>query len=103
MIVAIDAADRRVLTSAATRDVTCVAPQPAPADAALAEHSTLAAATRALPLPAGEGDAWAAGEAHTIAAVRRVLVQQHGIDKSRIRAASYWKQGAAGQHENLAD
>ena len=58
---------------------------------------------RALRLPTGEGYAWAAGEAHTIAAERRVLVQQHGLDKSRIRAASYWKQGSAAHHENLAD
>lgn len=103
VIVAIDDADRRVLTSAAMLDVTWVAPQPAPADASAADQSTLAGATRALKLPAGQGFAWAAGEAHTIAAVRRVLVQQHGLDKSRVRAASYWKQGAAGHHENLAD
>ena len=103
VVMAIEEADRRALTSAATLDVIWVAPQPAPADASAADHSTLAAATRALQLPTGQGYAWAAGEAHTIAAVRRVLVQQHGLDKSRIRAASYWKQGAAGHHENLAD
>lgn len=103
VIVAIEEADRRGLTSAATLDVTWVAPQPAPADASAADQSSLATATRSLKLPAGEGYAWAAGEAHTIAAVRRVLVAQHGLDKSRIRAASYWKQGAEGHHENLAE
>jgi len=103
VIMAVEEADRRVLTSAAMLDVTWVAPQPAPADAAAADHSPLAVATRSLKLPAGEGYAWAAGEAHTIAAVRRTLVAQHGLDKSRIRAASYWKQGAAAHHENLAD
>lgn len=103
VVVAIEEADRRALTSAAALDVIWVAPQPAPPDASAADHSTLAAAARSLNLPTGQGYAWAAGEAHTIAAVRRVLVQQHGLDKSRIRAASYWKQGAAGHHENLAD
>jgi NADPH-dependent ferric siderophore reductase len=27
------------------------------------------------------------------------MVSQHGIDKSRIRAASYWKRGAVAVHE----
>jgi len=58
-------------------------------------------AVRALPLPPGEGYAWCAGEARTIAAVRRLLVEEKGHDRHAIRAAAYWKQGAAAHHENL--
>ena len=62
---------------------------------------TLAEATRRLQLPPGDGYAWAAGEAATIAATRQVLVNEHGIPKERIRAAAYWKRGAAAHHETL--
>ena len=51
----------------------------------------------------GEGYVWAAGEAATMRAVRLHLVSERGVDKSRIRAASYWKQGAAAVHETLDD
>jgi NADPH-dependent ferric siderophore reductase len=34
-------------------------------------------------------------------AVRHHLVAERGVDKSRIRAASYWKQGAEAVHETL--
>ncbi|WP_066270527.1 siderophore-interacting protein [Hydrogenophaga palleronii] len=61
----------------------------------------LARAVAALTLPAGEGFAWAGGEAASIAAVRQVLVGQHGLDKSRVRASAYWKRGSAGHHETL--
>ncbi len=61
----------------------------------------LTAATAALTLPAGEGYAWAAGEAAEVAEVRRVLVGPHGLAKEQVRAAAYWKRGAAGHHENL--
>ncbi|WP_262393751.1 siderophore-interacting protein, partial [Bordetella pertussis] len=44
-------------------------------------------------LPPGEGYAWAAAEAAVARAVRQALVDTHGLDKSRIRAASYWKRG----------
>ncbi|NML32890.1 siderophore-interacting protein [Paraburkholderia antibiotica] len=51
----------------------------------------------------GEGYVWAAGEAATIRAVRQHLCGERGIDKTRIRAASYWKQGAVAVHENIED
>ena len=62
----------------------------------------LAQAVQALTLPAGEGYAWAAGEAQAVAAVRRALVGTHGLDKDHVRAAAYWKRGAAAHHENLS-
>lgn len=63
--------------------------------------NALAQAVSALNLPTGEGFAWAAGEAASMVAVRQVLVEQHGLDKSRVRASAYWKRGSTGHHETL--
>ncbi|WP_035052789.1 siderophore-interacting protein [Andreprevotia chitinilytica] len=63
----------------------------------------LTEAVRQLSLPVGEGYVWAAGELAAIQSVRKHLVGERGIDKSRIRAASYWKRGAIASHENLDD
>lgn len=61
-------------------------------------------AVRELPLPSsGDGYVWAAGEAQSMRAVRQHLSGERGIDKSRIRAAAYWKRGAAAVHETLED
>lgn len=61
-------------------------------------------AVREIYLPEnGEGYVWAAGEAATMRAVRYHLCTERGVDKSRIRAASYWKQGAEAVHETLDD
>lgn len=87
-----DAADRRPLQSAAALSVQWVADAPA-----------LIAAVRALPLPAGDGYAWCAGEAGATAALRRILVEEKGHDRHAMRAAAYWKQGAVAHHENIED
>ncbi|MCP1290629.1 siderophore-interacting protein [Chromobacterium sp. S0633] len=63
----------------------------------------LLSALKPLTLPAGEGFVWAAGEYHAIRAVRQYLREERGIDKSRIRAASYWREGKAASHETLED
>jgi NADPH-dependent ferric siderophore reductase len=71
-----------------------------------AEHrgAALLQAVRDIYLPEdGEGYVWAAGEAATMRAVRLHLVTERGVHKSRIRAASYWKQGATAVHETLDD
>lgn len=90
VVLALDPADRRALTTLA--DLTLVWVD-APED--------LPAAVKALQLPAGEGHAWASGEAHAMAEVRKLLVGQHGLDKSRMRTSAYWKQGQADHHEAL--
>ena len=54
-------------------------------------------------LPEGHGFAWAAGEYGSIRQVRQRLINVHGLDRQRIRAASYWKQGEAASHETLTD
>jgi NADPH-dependent ferric siderophore reductase len=66
--------------------------------------AALLQAVRDIYLPEdGEGYVWAAGESATMRAVRHHLVAERGVDKSRIRAASYWKQGAEAVHESLDD
>jgi len=85
-----DPADRRTLASAASLDLQW-----------LDSDDALLAATRALALPPGEGYAWCAAEAASAAALRRVLVDEKGHDRHAIRAAAYWKRGAAAHHENL--
>lgn len=61
----------------------------------------LAREVASLTLPAGDGFAWAAGEAASMVAVRQALVQGHGLDRSRVRASAYWKRGSTGHHETL--
>ncbi len=58
-------------------------------------------ALRALPPLLGEGFAWCAGEAADMVAVRRVLLEEKGLDRRAVRAAAYWKRGAQAHHEHL--
>ena len=87
-----DPADRRELRSAAALDVSWVTSSEALLDA-----------VRALDLPVGEGYAWCAGEAGTMAQLRRLLIDAKGIDRHAMRVAAYWKRGASAHHENLED
>ena len=82
--------DRRAFASAAEVDVRWVD-----------SDAGLLAAVQAWALPAGEGYAWCAGEAASMAAVRQELVGVKGLGKHAIRAAAYWKRGGSGFHENL--
>jgi NADPH-dependent ferric siderophore reductase len=90
VILQVDGADRRALASAAALSLQWVA-----------SAAELVDAVRALNLPPGEGYAWCAGEAAAMAMLRRVLVDEKGHDRHAIRAAAYWKHGAAAHHENL--
>lgn len=87
-----DPADRRVFQSRAALQVQWLTAAP---------DGGLAGAVQRLGLPAGEGYAWAAGEASDMAATRRVLVDGLGLRKDRVRAAAYWKRGASAHHETL--
>jgi len=70
-------------------------------------ESPLLGALRGLRLPQeprdGPGYVWAAGESGAIRAVRQHLLNERGIDKTRLHAAGYWKRGAQGVHETLDD
>ena len=52
---------------------------------------------------AREGYAWAAGESQTAKLLRRHLVDERGLDKAWVKAAGYWKRGAASIHETHND
>jgi len=93
VVLAVAEADRRALPSQASVQLHWTQP-----DQAALLHSV-----RALQLPAGEGYAWAAGEAHAMAAVRAVLIDELGVSRQHCRCAAYWKQGSAAHHENLQD
>lgn len=87
-----DAADRRDLRSEADVSVQWVATAEA-----------LQATVRALDLLPGDGYAWCAGEASAMASLRRLLIEEKGLDPKAMRVAAYWKRGATAHHENLED
>lgn len=65
--------------------------------------SPLERVVRRLQLPEGEGYVWAAGEFASIRGIRQHLVQERGLSKSRIRAASYWRRGDSAAHQTFDD
>jgi NADPH-dependent ferric siderophore reductase len=89
-IVQADPADQRPLPTAATLALQWVP-----------DAAALVAALRALPLPAGDGFAWCAGEAGTMAQLRDLLLAK-GQPKEAMRVSAYWKRGATDFHEELA-
>lgn len=66
-------------------------------------EGALLSAVRTFHIPAGDGFVWTAGEAASVRAVRDHLCNERGIDKGRIRAASYWRKGDVSFHETLND
>ena len=60
-------------------------------------------AVAGLRLPAGDGYAWVAAEAATAKGLRQHLVEERGLSKDRVKAAAYWKRGAAAVHETYND
>lgn len=67
----------------------------------VASDEELLTAVRALPLPAGEGYIWAAGEAATMKTLRAVLAEEKAHPKEAMRVSAYWKRGASDFHEKL--
>jgi NADPH-dependent ferric siderophore reductase len=66
--------------------------------------SGLLSSLRKLPdFPPGEGYVWAAAEAALVRRLRQHVSEDRHIDKSRIRAAAYWKRGAQAVHEVIDD
>ncbi|MET8742124.1 siderophore-interacting protein [Streptomyces sp. NPDC004728] len=67
---------------------------------------SLADAVRAAPLPAGTGAAWLAGEAGTVRALRRHLVEERGLPRAAVQFSGYWRrsltQDDAPTEEDLA-
>jgi NADPH-dependent ferric siderophore reductase len=64
------------------------------ADADPASGTELVAALRAIPLPAGSGHAYLAGELGVVAEMRNVLLER-GLAAEQISAKPYWRAGRA--------
>jgi NADPH-dependent ferric siderophore reductase len=94
-----DAAEQQVLGSPAVLELSWLYRGHAPAG----EAAALLAAVRGLTLPPGEGYAWIAGESHMARALREHLVNERGLPKAWVKAAGYWKRGAAATHETHND
>lgn len=54
------------------------------------DAAALDAAVRALPVPAGEGYAWAAAESRALLPVRRYLQRERKLPKDRLNVTGYW-------------
>lgn len=76
------------------------------------DAAALDAAVRALPVPAGEGYAWAAAESRALLPVRRYLQRERKLPKDRLNVTGYWHReeatapeaaGAAGAGAEAAD
>ncbi|WP_242444275.1 siderophore-interacting protein [Advenella sp. S44] len=57
-------------------------------------EQALVNAVRTFALPAGEGYIWGAGQAAHMRAISQYLLEEKGIDKSRVRISNYWKPGS---------
>ncbi|WP_341677014.1 siderophore-interacting protein [Niveibacterium sp. SC-1] len=87
-----DRADRRELTSAAALNLAW-----SPTEVGLIET------VRKLALPPGRGFAWVAAESSLAQTLRRVLLEEVGLDKGQVRAQAYWKRGEADHHDKFED
>lgn len=88
-------ADHLAFTSVADVSVDWVHRNGAPPGATTLLTDTLAT----LRLPAGDYYAWVACESLTAKALRARLIADHGANPNWIRAAGYWRRGAAAVHD----
>ena len=94
-----DAAERQALPQRPGLDILWLERNGAPAG----EPERLEAALSAITISRGEGHAWVACEAEVARRLRRVLTERHGLPKERVKAAGYWRRGAAASHEVVGD
>jgi NADPH-dependent ferric siderophore reductase len=94
-----DAGEEQVFASKATLRVQWVHRQAVPPGSS----DALSAALRAVEFPPGDGFAWAAAESNVARALRRVLIDERGMNPAWVKAAGYWKRGAIAVHEPIAD
>jgi len=91
--------DELPLGGVAEASVTWVHRRGAPAG----QSGLLAAALSAATFPPGDFHAWVACESQAAKALRAQLLAEKGADRRWLKAAGYWKRGAAGVHEQHAD
>lgn len=90
-----DASDRQTLASAAQLQVAWIDRNGAP----VGQAERLLAALERQALPSGVGYTWIACESNVARTLRSYLVRERGLDKQWVKAAGYWKHGAAATHE----
>lgn len=83
-----DPGDRRAFASRASLEIQWVSTPDA-----------LVSAIRRLPLPAGDGFVWFAGEASITAEVRRIMIDEKCVAREATKIAAYWKRGTSDFHE----
>jgi len=73
--------------------------------AAAGHTDVLEQALRAFTIPDGDGYLWFTGEANTLRGIRRLVLNEKGIDKSRANFSGHWKVGTTDfdHHEPIAD
>jgi NADPH-dependent ferric siderophore reductase len=60
-------------------------------------------ATKRVTPPTGDGYAWVAGESTSAKLIREHLIGERGLNKAWVKAAGYWKRGAANVHDTHTD
>jgi NADPH-dependent ferric siderophore reductase len=63
----------------------------------------LVAALRSISMPSGDYFSWAAAETNVARAIRRTLIDERGADRAWVKAAGYWRLGAAAVHDTIED
>ncbi|MGE0540015.1 MAG: siderophore-interacting protein, partial [Dehalococcoidia bacterium] len=72
-------------------------------DAKPGTTNLLESAIRAFTFPPGDAYTWAAGEASSMNAVRRHLLDDRGVNKDWMKVRGYWKRGVTDHQEPHSD
>ncbi|RII18918.1 Vibriobactin utilization protein ViuB [Streptomyces sp. YIM 130001] len=88
-----DAADRQPLPTRADATVTWLTDERATSGPPPSDRT--AQAVRTALLPTGTPYAWIAGESSSVKSLRRHLVSERGMDRTRIKFSGYWRRGAS--------
>jgi NADPH-dependent ferric siderophore reductase len=92
-------AEEQKFTSAAPFEVFWVHRNGEPAG----DPARLVERLRSVDFPAGEYFAWVAAETQVARAVRQYLLTERSANKQWVKAAGYWRRGAAATHEKIED
>lgn len=93
-------AEEQTLTSAAATDVIWVHRN---SKTTAGEPTALLERLRSVQFPRGEYFAWVAGETQVARTLRQYLLGERSANKQWLKAAGYWRRGAAGAHERIDD
>ena len=96
-------AEEQTLTSAAPLEVIWVHRNTGAGTAQAGESAALLERLRSLQFPKGEYFAWVAGETQVARTLRQYLLSERSANKQWLKAAGYWRRGAAGAHERIDD